>query len=132
MDIYSESLKTASLPGPYAHVGVRAVTFWTLVPLKGRQDQQTYKVIKNIQEASKALEAEVQKSLRSNLPMSRSLGGSVQMGHLVEPDKSGNSLVVYTQFWKEGNDRNTSDIYEMQEYLKGSGTKLSPPPIRLD
>jgi len=136
MDIYSESLKTAqdktaSVVGPYGHVGTRAVTFWTLFPITGKNGQ-TYAVIKGIQEADKALEAEFKKSRRSSLPSARDLGNSVQMGHIVQPDKSGNSLVVYTQFWKEGNDRTTSDIYEMQEFLKGSGTKLSPPPIRLD
>jgi len=132
MDIYSESLKTASLVGPYAHVGTRAVTFWTLFPIKGINDQQSHRVIKNIQEADKFLESKIKRAFQSTLPAGRDLANSVQMGHIVQPDRSGNSLVVYTQFWKEGKDRTTSDIYEMQEFLKGSGIKLSPPPIPLD
>ena len=126
------SEKTASSIGLYANVGVRAVTFWTFVPIHGRRDSQALEVIKGIRGATKALELEVQANLRSTLPAGQDLGNSVQLGHIVEPDSSRKNLVVYTQFWKEGKDRNTSEIYEMQEYLKGSGTKLSPPPIKID
>lgn len=133
MAIYQDSLrvKTATV-GPYALVDKRAVTFWDLVPIHGIRNQQSHAVIKGLQESDKALENIVRRALRANTPESHVIGASVQMGHIVQPSKSGHSIVVYTQFWKEGEDRTRDEIDTMERFLNGLlGIAISHPPIPL-
>lgn len=119
-------LKTAgSLSGPFAWVDKRTVSFWVFYPLKFGQDG-TASVMTAIKQADGMLASSAKRAMANRSPQARSIASSVQMGHLVATAPTGKGLHIYTEFWKEGSDRNRAELEEMEDHLQGAGFQLKP------
>jgi len=115
----------AGLKGPFAMADKRKVTFWVEYPM-GPGTDDVSKVKQALDQAPNVLERVVSGALGSGTPEAESIARSVTTGHHVygAGHFKKSMLIIYTSFWKEGEDRTRDEIDAMKAYLKGLGLKI--------
>lgn len=134
MDLQNDLIGISALMGKqasmqvYGFVDKRKVTFWTIIPL-GFNTDHTVVVARELVAAEALIERDTAKVYRGPSPQAFEISNSVQHGIRVGCSQGGKALIVYTDFWKEGEDRSQDEIGAMMDHLVMSGVPFSMMPL---